>query len=455
MRSTKMTSAVAAAAALLALAPAGAAAANKHIGQIKPRAGAGRCHLVLVAEQHVVTNGDSAQLLGQLLCPPGGPSTSAQTVTVYEHSAGAPGFHVLGTVMTAAEGLYSIAAPSLSTNSNFYAVAAGSRSGSTAVKVAPLVSFEGPEQNTTLLTGKHNVVTFKGKVTPEDRGAEVVLQRELSTSVEEWHAIQRGLVGEGGLYSFVHKFVIPGDANLRVIVRAHRRLTFRGTSETRSYVISQAENPNLTLNSTLDPIPFGQTITLSGVVKGANKQPVTLLARKRIPGAPFLPVGSATTDEVGSYSFTQAPQENTAYRVTSGKLGSAILFEGVKYVLTAGIKTATSAAPTTVKSGEVVTFSGTVSPVESGHIIYVERENAFGGGFHVVDSGGRVQSDGTYSVDLRISGRGKQVFRVKVPGDPAHQAASSSTFTLEVTPAGQAQALRPVTPATLPREGQI
>ena len=50
----------------------------------------------------------------------------------------------------------------------------------------------------------------------------MVLQRENSTSVEEWHSIQRGVVGEGGKYSITHKFVIPGEANLR---SAHGSLT--------------------------------------------------------------------------------------------------------------------------------------------------------------------------------------------------------------------------------------
>jgi hypothetical protein len=452
MRSTKMTSAVAAAAALLALAPAGAAAANKHIGQIKHRAAGGTCHVSLFAEPHIVASGESAQLFGQLLCP-GGASTTGQTVTVYVRSALSGGFHVLGTATSAAGGFYSILAPALAANSVFYANANASRSVTRAVKVAPIVSFEGPAQNSTLLTGKHNVVTFKGTVKPEDRGAEVLLQRENSTSFEEWHAIQRGLVGEGGAYTFVHKFVVPGDANLRVIVRAHRRVSFRGVSETRSYVISQAENPNLTLESTQDPIPFGQAITLHGVVKGGANQPVTLFARKRLPGAPFTPVGTTTADNEGKYSFGEAPQENTSYHVTSGKFGSAILFEGVKYVLTANIRTAASASPTSVQSGDALTFSGTVSPVEVGHVVYVERENTFGGGFHVVDVG-TVAAGGTYSIEHRVYGQGKQVFRVKVPGDPANQAVSSPTFTLEVTPA-PGQALRPVAPAKLPGEGQI
>lgn len=446
MRSTKITSALAAVAALAALAPAGAAAANKHIGQLKHHAAPGRCHVSLFAEPHIVTNGESAQLFGQLLCP-GGTVTSGLPVTVYEHSVGQPGFHVIGTPSTGAGGFYSIVTPTVAANSTFYASAGSSRSATRAIKAAPLVTFEGPSQNAQLLTGKRNVVTFKGTVKPEDRGAEIVLQREASTSVEEWHAIQRGTVGEGGAYSITHKFVIPGDANLRVVVRPHNRVSFRGVSETRSYVISQAENPNLTLESSQDPIPFGQTITLSGAVKAGANQQLTLLARKRIPGAPFTPIAKTTSGNEGKYSFTQAPQENTSYRVTGGGVSSAVLFEGVKYVLTAG------ASAGTVQSGQIVTFSGTVTPIRTGHVVYLERENLVGGGFHVVDVG-TVGTDGKYSIPHTTFGQGKQVYRVKVPGDPANQAVSSSTFTVEVTPA-PGQALRPVAPPKLPGEGQV
>ena len=442
MRSTKLACAAAAAVALTALASAGAAAAGPHHKRPHP----GNCHVTMVAEPRLVTDGETAQLFGQLLCP-NGAVTTGQAVTVFEHSVGSPGFQVLGTPTTGAGGFYSIVTPSLSNDSIFYARVGGARSGSKPIRVAPLVTVKGPAESTQLRTGKHNVVTFTGTITPADQGATLVLQREQSTSFEEWHAIQFGAVGAGGAYSITHKFVIPGDANIRVVVRRHNRASFRGVSNTLSYVISQAENPNLTLESTQDPIPFGQTITLSGVVKaGANRQ-LTLLARKRTPGAAFVPIAKTTSGSEGKYSFTQAPQENTSYRVSGGGVSSAVLFEGVKYVLTAGV------VSSTIQSGQKVTFSGTVTPAHVGHVVYLERENLFGGGFHVVDVG-TVAADSTYSIAHTAFGQGKQVFRVKVPGDPAHQAVSSSTFPVDVTPA-PGQALRPVAPARLPGEGQV
>jgi len=116
-------------------------------------------------------------------------------------------------------------------------------------------------------------------------------------------------------------------------------------------------------------------------------------------------------------------------------------------VLTAGV------SATTAPSGGSLTFAGTVAPDHTGHVIYLERQNAFGGGFHVVDVG-TVSATGTYSIAYTVFGSGTQVYRVRIPGDPENQATSSSPFTIEVTPATPA-ALKPVTPPTQPTEGLI
>ena len=60
-----------------------------------------------------------------------------------------------------------------------------------------------------------------------------------------------------------------------------------------------------------------------------------------------------------------------------------------------------------------------------------------------------VTAASTYSITHFVFGSAKQVFRVKVPGDPANQAVSSATFPIEVTPA-PAGTLRPKPQAVLP-----
>ena len=172
---------------------------------------------------------------------------------------------------------------------------------------------------------------------------------------------------------------------------------------------------------------------------------MTLLAHTF--GKAFEPVTSTTASAGGEYKFVQTPLQNTSYQVTGGGLHSAVLFEGVKYLLTAGV------SATTVQSGQSVTFAGTVTPGNVGKVVYLERANPFGGGYHVVDAGS-VISGGTYSITHFVFGVGKAVFRVKVPGDPDNQATSSTPFTIEVTPAPPGS-LKPVAQPKQPREGQV
>jgi hypothetical protein len=439
MRSLRLTPVIATAAGVMALVPAGASAANKPHAQAAPGE---RCRMTLFAEPRFLTSGEAAQVFGQLLCNHGA-VTSARQVTILDRVAGGS-FQTLATLTTGTGGFFSTTAPAITANTAFRATSANGQSGVRVVHVAPQVTVKGPPEGSTLLTGRANSVDFSGTVDPSDEGAVILLQRESATSNEDWHVIQRGTVGAGGTYSLVHRFGIPGDANLRVLVRPHGKFSVRGISNTLSYTVSQKQNPRLSINSSADPAGFNQPITISGKLAGSN-QPVTLQSRNA--GGKFATIATASTDSSGNYTFTQTPQHSAFYRVLAPGANSAVLFEGVKYLLSAGV------SGTTVQSGQALTFAGTVNPVAAGHAVYLERSNLFGGGFHVVDVG-TVTGDGTYSILHTFYGSGKQVLRVKVPGDPGNQSASSSTFTVEVTPAPSG-ALRPRPQAKLPSEGHI
>ncbi len=446
MRSFRMIFALAVASALLMLGAAGASA-HRPLGH-KHASPGGKCRIDLFAEPHAITSGESVEVFGQLLCPSG--STEGQTVTVYGHSVGSPGLKILGTATTTAGGFYSLVQSDVTTDSLFYASADGARSATKTVRVAPVVTLSGPSEKLTLFTGFSNRVTFTGSVdpvtgaaNPADAGAELALQRENATSSEEWHTIQLGNVGPGGVYAITHTFVAPGDANIRVVVRRHGKFSVRGISNTLSYGISQREHPDLTINTTAYSVPYGSPVTLSGVLAAGAGKTVTLDAHTF--GKGFAPVTTTTTTTGGDYTFILTPLQNTAYQVTEGTVKSAVLFEGVKYILTAGI------SAKTVQSGQPLTFAGTVTPGTVGKIVYLERENGVGGGFHVVDVGS-VLAGGTYSITDYIFGSGKAVFRVRVPGDPDNQQVASEPFPVEVT-AAPPSSLKPVVQPKGPSEG--
>src|SRR5664279_969743 len=120
MRSLKLATAITAAATLLALAPAGASAAGTHQHFRSSRHGSAihGCNISIFAEPHLVTGGESVQVFGHLGCP-GGTTTTNQTITVYQHTAGTGGFQVLGTATAGTAGFYSTVASNITANSVF------------------------------------------------------------------------------------------------------------------------------------------------------------------------------------------------------------------------------------------------------------------------------------------------------------------------------------------------
>lgn len=441
MRSIKLVPALAAAATLLALAPAGAIArpaARTHAIR------SGNCRVSISAEPRVITAGESVAVKGTPHCP-GGATTASLPVTVYQHEVTTTALKLVGSATTAP---FELTSSPLMHDSIFYVVAAGRRTASRQVRVGPAVVLNGPAgvpAGAQILTGGHNKVAFSGTVSPEDNGATVYLEREDATSNEEWHPIAQGVV-RGSAFSIVHGFGVPGAVNLRAVVRPRGPFSARGISSPLSYVISQTQNPKLTILSSADPASYGQSVTISGVVAGAAAgTPVTLLAHTRTGPAGFTAVAKGTTESGGAYKFTgQLALQNVSYRVTTASAKSAVLFEGVKNVLSV-----TSVPAATMLSGQTFTVGGQVTPPRTGHVVYLERENAFQGGFHVVDVG-TLTEKGAFSIQYTVASSAKpENFRIKVPGDPTLEAVSSAPFTTQVSLAPPGPLL-PAAPVTLP-----
>lgn len=452
MRSIKLVPALAAMATLLVLPAAGASAA-KH--QAKRSAA---CRITAFAAPRVIQAGESAVVFGQLRCPAGA-SVAGQAVTILQRSVGAPGLSTAGTPTTDATGHYSVTTPALLTNTFFYANSGSAHSARKAVKVAPKVTLTGPPDGSQLFTGagpfrrphnlRSNTVTFTGTVNPANAGALLALQRENTVGVEEWHRIgPLSQVGPGGTYSITHTFGEPGDANIRVVVRASKT-NAAAASEPLSYEISQAQNPALTIQSSANPIFYGQSATISGTIAGGAGTPLTLLAHTRTQKK-FVPIATTASTAGGAYTFpVQTPLQSTAYQVTGAGKSSTQLFEGVKYGLTAGI------SANTVQAGQPVTLSGTVTPGHVGHAVYLQAQYPSGVNFHVIQVG-TVTAGSTYSISYEPYVAGAKKLRIKVPGDPENQGVASSLFEVSVTPA-PASALRPEAPgnSSLPHEGKL
>ncbi len=470
MRSRMTLPAILAATTLLAFAPA-SASAHKHPSP------SGRCRIGLQAPTHIAA-GEEVLIFGRLRCP--NPANAAhQEVKLFHHIWGLPGFTYVQNVKTDAAGFYAISRADgvVETNRAWYVRAVGARSATKRIRVSAQVTLSGPPEGQ-LSTGYPNRVTFTGTVAPADIGARVILQRQNSLTGNEWHRIDSSIVepapsGGAGVFTIVHTFIVPGDANIRVFVRSQGR-NAPSESNVLAYSISQAQNPALTIQSSADPIASGETVTIGGKVTAGGEQPVTLLART-VHQRGFAAVAETTTNAAGEYSFAaQAPLNSTFYKVQvrggvgccppgamclrnspavcPAKIGprvsSAVLYEGVHDLITA------SASPTTVQAGQTVTFSGTVSPDHTGHIVYLERQNAQSPGFHPIQVW-FVGPGSAYAIPHRFFQPGTKVVRVYIPGGPENQGAASPPFSIEVTPA-PASSLTPEAPgnSSLPAEGE-
>ena len=441
MRLPTLSPALIAATSLLALAPA-TAAARRHTS---PH---GNCRINIESiAPRLITAGESTEISGRLACRHN-TGVGGQTVTLYAHVAGTAGYVPVQSATTETSGPYKFSSGAENANVSFYVRSHGAQSGSRRLRVAAQVTITGPPEGTQIETGSPNQVTFSGTVTPADVGGRVILQRQNAITGEEWHPIGTGQVTAGGSYSITHTFRVPGDASVRVLVRSDG-LNIPSPSSSLEYEISQAQNPRLTITSSADPISYGQSVTISGILAGATTSQLVKLEARTVHQQGFAAIAEVSTGPGGSYSFpAQSPLSSTLYRVQGAAQKSAVLYEGVKDVLTAEV------SATTVQAGQAVTFSGAVAPDHSGHVIYLERQDAKGIAYHVIQVG-RVLPGSTYSIVHQFYVPGTKFVRIDIPGGPDNGRAVSQPFTITVT-AAPASALKPEAPdnSTQPGEGQ-
>lgn len=444
MRSHRLTLAISAAVALLGPVPASAQAHKPH----KHPSRSGRCGISINVAPRQIVAGEAVVIFGRLRCA-NQANAAGREVRLFHYLIGqGGGFGYVQSATTDAAGFYAISHADgvVETNRSWYVRSLSARSATKRIRVAATVTLSGPGEGQ-LLTGYPNRVTFTGTVNPADAGARVILQRQNASTGGDWRRIDSGFVTAGGAFEIVHTFVVPGDANVRVLVRSQRR-NVPSSSNVLAYAVSQAQNPQLTIQASADPIAFGESATIVGKLEGGANQTVTLLARGRRQHG-FARIAQVQANSSGEYAFAaQSPINNTFYRVTSAREASAVLYEGVKDALTAQV------SATEVPAGQPVTFTGTVSPDHSGHVIYLERQNANGTGFHVIEVS-RVGAGSTYSISRRLYEPGTSVLRVFIPGGPENQGVASAPFTIAVTPSPASSLVEESPQGTsFPPEGQ-
>ena len=403
-----------------------------------------KCRVSIESSAAQISSGETVTIFGKLTCPEG-TSVGERELTVYEreHDAGASSYAPLGVASTEADGSYKLSTGALEADTTFR-VRVGDHGARTVVRVAPIVTLSGPSPTAKLSTAGTHLhgarparVTFNGVVKPGG-AARVSLQVAYAATGEQWRTVAFGDVDGDGGFAVSHAFRTAGQASVRVLVHMRGRHAV-AASETLTYEVAQAQNPQLTIGSSAAPLAYGQSASIGGVAADGAGQTITLLARTH--GGGWTAVSSTTAGPGGEYTFTQAPTQSTVYRASLGATRSAVLYEGVKRALMP------DPAPGEVQAGQTATFTGRVSPADEGQLVYAERQNASGTGFHVVASSTIAGS--SYSISHVFANAGSYVMRIRVPGDPALQAATSAPFDFTVTPA-PAAALTPEAPAASP-----
>jgi hypothetical protein len=401
---------------LAILAIVGPAAASAKPGYKAPN------KLTINTTQNPIPTGDAVTLYGQLQNVS---DVSDRTVTLYHRLPNQRHFTRVQTVKTNAAGFWQIdrAEGVVRTNRAWFVTVNHLRSRTIVERVHATVTLNGPSA---ALTNER--VVFAGHVSPaKHRGDRVVLQRQVGDDGDDYATIKSVRIGSGSNYTIPVRFKTPGTRTLRVVFKGDR-FNIRGESNPVSIDVSQRQNENETLSASKDPITFGESVTLSGVVKGAAAGTQVVLRGHTYKQA-YSQLAATTTDAGGAYSFTVSPTHNTVYQTKSEGRTSAQVFEGVRDAVTI------TASSTTSKVGESVTFIGFVAPDKAGHVVYLQKKGD-DGDFHTVNVS-RVKTGSSYSLTHRFGSPGTKVFRVLVPGGPYNHRGISPTATVTVDPRTQ------------------
>ena len=378
--------------------------------------------LTIAATPNPILAGEGVLIYGQLNTKP----ASAQTIALYHHVAGTPGYTLVGKTTTDAGGFYEFtrAESVVVSNRSWYVKATGAKgvhSRTVHERVAALVSLAASASSGE--TGQP--IVFSGSSTPNHAGEQVLLQKQVGTGDSGWKTVAHALIGPGSSYAIPYRFRLPGAFDLRVRLPGDDRNT-AAVSDASTVTIQQTQNPSFTINTSAPILDEGSPATVSGTLYAAGTTTakagvsVTLLGREApfVAGNEFEPVAAPTiTGADGSYSFDVTPLHNVEYKVatTAGPLAhrhTALLFEAVRDLVTIG------SSSSTVTVGGSVTFTGTVAPDLAGQEVELQKLGA-DGLYHTV-AFGFVDAPSDYQLTWTFGASGTKTFRVHAPGDPGN-----------------------------------
>jgi hypothetical protein len=394
-------------------------------------AGAGPIHnrglTIHAVPQHIIA-GEAVLIFGQLK----GPDHANQVITLYHRINPNPGFTIIGTTRTNANGQYEFTRQLgiVDTNREWFTRGPGvTHSRTVHERVDALVSLAASSPSG--LT-RHPIV-FSGHVTPDHTGGVVALQQQKGSS-DNWTTIKTARIGPGSNYTMSHAWRVPGADDVRVKFRGDARNT-PAVSDISSVVIEQTEVPGFTINTTDPIVQNGQTVTISGVLDspssttGEPNTSVSLFAKVPQSNQPYRELATTTTGADGSYSFANLqPTTNELYLVRTTfapRRHTAVLFQGVQDIVTMSASSSTSTV-----DGHIV-FTGNVTPDKAGHAIYLQKLGK-DGDWHTVEVR-FLNNASTFQFGWTFGAAGTKEFRARIAGGPGNVGGASAPVTIVVS----------------------
>jgi hypothetical protein len=384
--------------------------------------------LTINATPNPILAGEGVLIYGQLR----GTDIGHKPILLYHRVAGAPRFTLVGVRRTDSHGFYEFTRAEgvvLTKRSWFVRSLGPTHSRTLHEHVQALVTLTASATS----TDTNHPIVFTGTVTPNHRFERVLLQ-VANASGTRWHSVKAGRLDAASNYSITQRWRTPGQRVVRVAFPGDSR-NDAGASDPVTVTVQQAQVPHFTINTSNSVVEFGQAAAISGTLDqpgttNAEANTAVKLCSRAAQANQFTCPAATTTDATGKYSFPVMPTSNAVYVVKTvlpPNRHSARLFEGVQDLITF--------TPNTMNAqvGQVVTFTGTVTPDKAGDVIYLERQGK-DGRFHVVEVR-QVKFDSTYQFAWKFGNSGTAVFRARIPGDGVNVGAASAPATITVTPA--------------------
>ena len=181
---------------------------------------------------------------------------------------------------------------------------------------------------------------------------------------------------------------------------------------------------SLTIGATPNPVGAGETIVVSGQLRGRSIAGARVGLWQRVPWQrSFRRISRTRADRHGTYAFTLHPATNRSYYVLAAGLRSRTLRLRVR-VLVPLISTLQ-----TPDTGAVVTFSGRLLPRHPRE--YVTIEQRVGNGWERV-ARPRLDADSTYRYTHVFTIGGTRVFRTVFSGDQKNAYSVSTPILMNV-----------------------